>query len=203
VPANDCPSARRERDPQGATNARAGSTRPARKQECAAIGETLIKLEEKDQHWSASARGLISGLVMWEMVKAERERRAPLLENVRTMLCEPEAVDDEGRLIAGLRFHAVAMIASGLLTSSRLSHRCGRSHPQFPSPAPKFPLPCHGNLRANTWKHGLISAAKTRSPGRSAKVPNTFPGYREFAPGFFSPNRSSFLRPGHGEVKWR
>ena len=50
---------------------------------------------------------------MWEILKADRERRAPLLENVRTMLCEPEAKDDDGLLTAGLRFHAAAMIASG------------------------------------------------------------------------------------------
>ena len=65
-------------------------------QECAAVGEALIKLEGKDPHWPESARGLIIGLIMWEIVKAERERRAPLLENVRTMLCEPDAEDENG-----------------------------------------------------------------------------------------------------------
>jgi hypothetical protein len=40
--------------------------------------------------------------------------RAPLLQNVRRMLCEAEAKDAEtGELTAGLRFHAACMIASG------------------------------------------------------------------------------------------
>jgi type IV secretion system protein VirD4 len=81
-------------------------------QQCAAIGEALIKLEGKDPHWPESARGLITGMIMWEVLKAEREGRAPLLENVRTMLCEPEETGGDGRLKAGLRFHAAAMIAS-------------------------------------------------------------------------------------------
>ena len=47
-------------------------------QDCAAIGEALIIIEGKDPHWSASARGLITGLIMWEILKAELyERRVP------------------------------------------------------------------------------------------------------------------------------
>jgi type IV secretory pathway TraG/TraD family ATPase VirD4 len=50
-------------------------------QDCAAIGEALIKLENDAQnHFPQSARGLVTGLVMWEVLKAAR--RAPLLENV-------------------------------------------------------------------------------------------------------------------------
>ena len=94
-------------------------------QECAAVGEALIVIEGKDPHWTASARGLITGLIMWEILKAECERRAPLLENVRSMLCEPETLDrnapdltdeerkQDGRLKTGLRYHAFAAIASG------------------------------------------------------------------------------------------
>jgi type IV secretion system protein VirD4 len=93
-------------------------------QSCQAVGEALIKLEGKEPHWPQSARGLITGIIMWEVVKAFREGRAPLLENVRAMLCEPQRrdpdapdlTDDEkkrgGRICAGLRFHAAAMIAS-------------------------------------------------------------------------------------------
>jgi type IV secretion system protein VirD4 len=82
-------------------------------EDCAAIGEALIKLEGKDPHWPESARGLITGLIMWEVVKAQAERRDPLLENVRSMLCEPEAEDADGNLVAGLRYHAERMIGSG------------------------------------------------------------------------------------------
>ena len=51
-------------------------------QDCAAIGEALIKLENDAQrHFPESARGLATGLVMWEVLKAARENgRAPLLE---------------------------------------------------------------------------------------------------------------------------
>jgi type IV secretion system protein VirD4 len=40
-------------------------------QACAAIGEALIKLENDAQrHFPESARGLVTGLVMWEVLKA-------------------------------------------------------------------------------------------------------------------------------------
>ena len=105
-------------------------------QECAAIGEALIRLEGDSQiHFPQSARGLVTGLVMWEVLKAAHERRPALLENIRTMLCEaetrdPDAADltDEeqkagGRLKSGLRFHAAEMIASGHWQISDLAGR--------------------------------------------------------------------------------
>jgi type IV secretion system protein VirD4 len=92
-------------------------------QECAAVGEALIVIEGKDPHWSSSARGLMTGLIMWEVLKAERERRAPLLESIRTMLCDPEAKDGDGILTAGLRFHAARAIASGKLQIADLLGR--------------------------------------------------------------------------------
>ena len=105
-------------------------------QDCAAISEALIKLENDAQvHFPQSARGLITGLVMWEVLKAAREGRAPLLENVRAMLCEaetrdpdaPDLTDEEiklgGRLKSGLRFHAACMIASGHWQISDLAGR--------------------------------------------------------------------------------
>jgi type IV secretion system protein VirD4 len=105
-------------------------------QDCAAIGEALIRLENDAQvHFPQSARGLVTGLVMWEVLKAAHEGRAPLLENVRTMLCEPELRDPDaadltdeerklgGRLKSGLRFHAACMIASGHWQISDLAGR--------------------------------------------------------------------------------
>jgi type IV secretion system protein VirD4 len=118
-------------NPMAGIDWRSGERRRWRKpslfyQDCAAIAEALIKLENDSQvHFPQSARGLITGLVMWEVLKAARENRAPLLENVRTMLCEaetrdpdaPDLTDEEkklgGRLKSGLRFHAAEMIASG------------------------------------------------------------------------------------------
>ena len=94
-------------------------------QDCAAIGEALIKLENDAQrHFPESARGLVTGLVMWEVLKAARENgRAPLLENIRRMLCEAETKDADGNLTAGLRFHAMEMIASGHWQISDLAGR--------------------------------------------------------------------------------
>jgi type IV secretion system protein VirD4 len=40
-------------------------------QECAAVGEALIRLDNDAQrHFPASARGLITGIIMWEVLKA-------------------------------------------------------------------------------------------------------------------------------------
>lgn len=94
-------------------------------QDCAAIGEALIVVEGKDPHWSASARGLITGLIMWEILKAELHERDPLLENVRAMLCEPaqKDPDDRDRFTAGLPYHAQEAIASG---HRQIADLCGR-----------------------------------------------------------------------------
>jgi type IV secretion system protein VirD4 len=93
-------------------------------QECAAIGEALIVIEGNDPHWSQSARGLITGLIMWEILKAElHEHRDPLLENIRAMLCEPVIEGDNGKLTAGLPCHAQAAIDSGNLQIADLLGR--------------------------------------------------------------------------------
>ena len=61
---------------------------------------------------------------MWEVLKAELyERRVPLLENVRAMLCEPRQEDEDGRLTAGLPYHAQAAIKSG---HRQIADLCGR-----------------------------------------------------------------------------
>jgi type IV secretion system protein VirD4 len=39
-------------------------------QECQAVADALIKIEGKDPHWGESARGLVTGVVMWEVLKA-------------------------------------------------------------------------------------------------------------------------------------
>jgi type IV secretion system protein VirD4 len=41
-------------------------------QECQAVGDALIRIEGKDPHWTESARGLITGIIMWEVLKASR-----------------------------------------------------------------------------------------------------------------------------------
>lgn len=52
----------------------------------AAIGEALIKIDNKDPHWSESAQGLLVALIMWEKLQ---NGDAANLENVRAMLTEP------------------------------------------------------------------------------------------------------------------
>lgn len=81
------------------------------------LGEALIKIEDKDPHWSESAQSLLVALLMWEVQEAKRDGRVPLLENVRRMLTEPDEYerDDAGKnkLVKGLRFTAAKMVAIG------------------------------------------------------------------------------------------
>jgi type IV secretion system protein VirD4 len=81
------------------------------------LGEALIKIEDKDPHWSESAQSLLVALIMWEVQEARRESRVPLLENVRRMLTEPNEYerDEAGKnkLVKGLRFTAAKMAATG------------------------------------------------------------------------------------------
>jgi type IV secretion system protein VirD4 len=81
------------------------------------VGEALIRIDDKDPHWSESAQSLLTAFIMWEVLKAQREKRAPLLENVRRMLTEPNEYerDEDGssRLVKGLRITAAQMVAAG------------------------------------------------------------------------------------------
>ena len=81
------------------------------------VGEALIKIEEKDPHWSESAQGLVVALLMWEVQLAKRERRAPSLENVRYLITEPNeyetGADGKRHLVKGVRITAARMVAEG------------------------------------------------------------------------------------------
>jgi type IV secretion system protein VirD4 len=81
--------------------------------DAAGLGEALIKIDDHDPHWSESAQGLLVAYLMWEVLLAKRERRAPLLAKVRTLLTEPNVykTDEEGkeRLVAGMRITARKM----------------------------------------------------------------------------------------------
>ena len=80
------------------------------------VGEALIKIEDKDPHWSESAQGLLVALLMWEVKLARREARTPLLANVRYMLTEPDESiggGNEQQLIKGLRITAARMVEQG------------------------------------------------------------------------------------------
>lgn len=58
--------------------------------DAAAIGEALIRLDKKEPHWTESAQGLITGLVMWEKIRPKRRGESTSLENVRRLLTEAD-----------------------------------------------------------------------------------------------------------------
>lgn len=75
--------------------------------DAARLGEALIKIEGNDPHWSQSARALFVALMMWEVMCAKTLNRAPLMENVRALLTEPDAFapakgKTRGKQVAGL-----------------------------------------------------------------------------------------------------
>jgi type IV secretion system protein VirD4 len=107
--------------------------------ESAAIADALIEIEAgPGQFWSESAQGLIVALIMWEVIVARGENRAPSLFNVRMKLTEGDEyenfVDAEGkprkRLIKGLGFTAARMMESGNATIASLAGRFVREHGQ-------------------------------------------------------------------------
>ena len=69
--------------------------------DAAALSEALIEIEEKDSHWSKSAQGLMTGLIMLEKA---REGAKANLSNVRETLTAPVRYDpDNDKIpIAGL-----------------------------------------------------------------------------------------------------
>jgi type IV secretion system protein VirD4 len=78
--------------------------------DAAAIGEALIKIEGNEPHWSESAQGLITGLVMWEAARTKAPGEVASLDNVRRILTEPDEYDKKNPenkdLMRGLRASA-------------------------------------------------------------------------------------------------
>jgi type IV secretion system protein VirD4 len=78
--------------------------------DAAALGEALIKIEGSEPHWSESAQGLITGLVMWEVARPKAQGEVASLENVRRILTEPDRYDEKDLkkkdLVRGLRASA-------------------------------------------------------------------------------------------------
>lgn len=82
------------------------------------VGEALIKIEDKDPHWSESAQSLLVAIIMWEVQTAKRNNRRPLLENVRYLLTQPDEYQRDpttgkSKLVRGLRITASRMAAAG------------------------------------------------------------------------------------------
>jgi type IV secretion system protein VirD4 len=95
--------------------------------DAAGIGEALIKIEGSEPHWSESAQGLVTGLVMWEKLRSTGKAT---LENVRELLTidEYESVMDADnrpyrKLVRGLRLTAAQMVKHG---GSQIASLAGR-----------------------------------------------------------------------------
>jgi type IV secretion system protein VirD4 len=92
--------------------------------DAAAIGEALIKIEGKEPHWSESAQGLMTGLVMWEMVRPKEGGDVASLENVRRLLTEadqwgPLFDEDDGRPVIGGDGKQIEVQTHGLAATAR------------------------------------------------------------------------------------
>jgi type IV secretion system protein VirD4 len=104
--------------------------------DAAAIGDAMIEIEGTQPHWSESAQGLLVALIMWEVITAKQERRAPSLFNVRQMLTEADQYEDytapdgktRQRLVKGLTLTATQMVEQGGEVIASLAGRFVREH---------------------------------------------------------------------------
>jgi type IV secretion system protein VirD4 len=101
------------------------------------LAEALIEAEEKDPHWSDSARSLVTAFLMWEVQQARGESRAPTLENVRFLLTEPnrhrEDADGKRQLVGGLRRTVARMCDRGGPEIRSLAGRFARDSDEISS----------------------------------------------------------------------
>jgi type IV secretion system protein VirD4 len=110
---------------------------PALVDKCRSIAEAMIEANATGdaKHWIDSARSIAAGACMFEVILAAREKRLPSLLNVRNMLVEPDRFENfiEGgkrmeRQVAGLKFQAERMLASGNRKVINLVGRFVRKH---------------------------------------------------------------------------
>ena len=99
----------------------------------ASIADALIEIESgSGQYWSESAQGLLVALIMFEVLLARSEKRAPSLFNVRRLLTEPDeyAPGDvmRRRPTKGLSVTAQRMIKCGNEAIASLAGRFVRQH---------------------------------------------------------------------------
>jgi hypothetical protein len=102
-----------------------------------ALARAMIDIETgTGKHWTESATGLLAALIMWEVIEARRQNRAPSLLRVRMRLTEPNKwepyTNAEGkprkRLAAGLSLTAARMIEKGGPIIKSLVGRFLREH---------------------------------------------------------------------------
>jgi type IV secretion system protein VirD4 len=100
--------------------------------DAAGIGEALIKINERDSHWTESAQGLLVGLLMWEKL---RYGAAANLRNIRLMLTESEKKEitenETGTkvevLTAGLRSYVQDALVKGEAATASEAERIAAS----------------------------------------------------------------------------
>ena len=77
------------------------------------IAEALIRIESKEPHFDQSAQSLVLAFIMHEVMEAKRDKRDPLLENVRMLMMQPDEYergpDGKSHLVRGLRITAASM----------------------------------------------------------------------------------------------
>jgi type IV secretory pathway TraG/TraD family ATPase VirD4 len=102
-----------------------------------ALARAMIDIEAgTGMHWSESATGLVTAMIMWEVIEARRQDRAPSLLNVRMMLTEPDRWEEytgpdgrkRKRLVAGFALTAARMIDKGGPIIKSLVGRFVREH---------------------------------------------------------------------------
>jgi type IV secretion system protein VirD4 len=84
--------------------------------DAAALGEALIQIDKKEPHWTESAQGLVTAMVMWEAVREKNPGEVASLENVRRMLTQgdtSETLDGVRYATGGLTVTARQMVAEG------------------------------------------------------------------------------------------
>jgi type IV secretion system protein VirD4 len=104
----------------------------------ALLADAVMEIEGKEPHWSESAQGMFQAGIMWEVIEARRERRAPSLFRVRQLLTEADAfetfIGPDGktrrRQIKGLAINAARMIEHGGEIIASLVGRFVREHGQ-------------------------------------------------------------------------
>jgi type IV secretion system protein VirD4 len=106
--------------------------------DAAGLGEALIKIEGKEPHWSESAQGLVTGLIMWEKL---RNPGSANLHNVRMLVTEADEFKEitgpdgktETEQVRGLAVSARNMVAVGEEESN-----ADRGGPEIASLAGRF-----------------------------------------------------------------
>ena len=98
--------------------------------DAAVVADALIKIQGNDPHWSESAQGLVTGLVMWER---EQYGDQANLEHIRFLLTEADRYEPvpgsrKMRQVAGLAVTAERMATEGSFEVASLAGKFSADH---------------------------------------------------------------------------